>query len=272
MALVSVGSHSCTLLSVAWLATTWDGVRVWVPLNVSLLTLLMPMASRVADDVAGDVGLLELVLGRGHLDRLHDGRVDRTDDDGHEGPQPHSQDGQSPPPPADVDEEDHRGQERDPEEQRQRRKAGVHVGVPGTLHVAVLGQVEVVAGQDVPGRLDERHAGEEHRQVHLDLRGDAGRARLHPDPAVEVVAMTVKTATTTSVTKAQLTMKDRNGSLKTKNPTFFWNWGSTASNDPPLVKRRKLRHCPSAPVRGDEGDHHRHDAPYEDGTRRPTRC
>ena len=60
--------------------------------------------------------------------------------------------------------------------------------------------------------------------------------------------MTVKIATTTSVTKAQLTMKDRNGSLKTKNPTFFWNWGSTASNDPPLVKRRKLRHCPSAPV------------------------
>ena len=48
----------------------------------------------------------------------------------------------------------------------------------------------------------------------------------------------MKIATTTKVTKDQLTMKDKNGSLKTKKPTFLWNWGSVASNDPPLVKSR----------------------------------
>ncbi len=50
--------------------------------------------------------------------------------------------------------------------------------------------------------------------------------------------MIVKTATTTSVTKAQETMKDKKGSLNTKKPTFLWNCGSVASNDPPLVKSR----------------------------------
>ena len=60
--------------------------------------------------------------------------------------------------------------------------------------------------------------------------------------------MTVKIAITTRETKAQLTRKDRNGSLKTKKPTFLWNWGSAGpANDPPLLKSRKLRHCPMAP-------------------------
>ena len=42
--------------------------------------------------------------------------------------------------------------------------------------------------------------------------------------------MTVKIAITTSETKAQLTMKERNGSLKTKKPTFLWNCGSCGSD------------------------------------------
>ena len=50
--------------------------------------------------------------------------------------------------------------------------------------------------------------------------------------------MSVKTPMTTSVTNAQLTMKDRNGSLKTKKPTFLWNCGSVASKEPPLVNSR----------------------------------
>jgi hypothetical protein len=49
------------------------------------------------------------------------------------------------------------------------------------------GEVEVVAGQEVPEHLDQGDAGQEHGKMGLHLGGHAGRARLHPDATVQVV-------------------------------------------------------------------------------------
>ena len=61
------------------------------------------------------------------------------------------------------------------------------VGVARSLDVSVRREVEVVAGQLVAERLDQRHAGQQHRDVDLDLGRHRRNALLDPDAAVQVV-------------------------------------------------------------------------------------
>ena len=169
------------------LATTSDGVRVCLALKDDCCHVVDADGGTGGGDVAGDIRLLQLVLGRVDLDRLDDGRVDGPHDDGHEGPESDAEDRQGPAAPTDVDEEDDGGQERDPDEQGESRHPGVDVGVGRPLDVAVLGEVEVVTGEVVAEGLDQGHAGQEDRDVDLHLGGHARRARLDPDAAVQVV-------------------------------------------------------------------------------------
>ena len=57
----------------------------------------------------------------------------------HEGPDADGQHRQGPALPPDVEEQDGGGEDRHADQQRLGREPGVHVGVAGAVHVAVLG-------------------------------------------------------------------------------------------------------------------------------------
>ena len=63
----------------------------------------------------------------------------------------------------------------------------VHVGIPGSVDVAVLGVHQRPALQDVSDRLVEGDQSQQHRDVCFHGRSHAGYAALGLDPAVEVV-------------------------------------------------------------------------------------
>ena len=175
------------LLSVAANAATCAAVTLVVAAKALDLHVVEVIRGPGGRDVALYVGRFERGLGRGHLERLEEGRVDHTDHEGHEGPDAHGEDGQRPSLAPDVEEQDGGGEDRDDDEQGLRRQAGVHVGVPGAVDIAVVRVHQTPPLQDVAGRLGQRDERQEHREVGLDRRAHAGDAPLGQDPAVEVV-------------------------------------------------------------------------------------
>ena len=84
-------------------------------------------------DVAGDVGQLLGRLGRLDLEPLDERGIRRARDDRDERPQPDRDDGENPAPPADVDDQQHGGAERDEDQQVDRRELCLGVGVSRTV-------------------------------------------------------------------------------------------------------------------------------------------
>ena len=138
-------------------------------------------------DVPRDVRALAAGLGWLHLEPLHEGRVGGAGDDGDEHPQADRDDGQPPPPLPHVDDEEHRGEQRDDGQQLERGELGLDVGVGRALDRPPGRRGELVAGQPVPDRLQQGQHGQEHRDVQLDLGADPAVLDLEADPAVQVV-------------------------------------------------------------------------------------
>ena len=149
--------------------------------------VVQPVGGAGGRDVALDVRRLERALGRRHLQRLQQRRVDDADDQRHEGPDPDGEHRQRPALAADVEEEDARREDRDVDQQQLGRQPGVHVGVAGAVDVAVLRVDERPALQHVAGRLVQRDERQQHRDVGLHGRSHPRQAPLGLDPAVEVV-------------------------------------------------------------------------------------
>ena len=249
------------------MAWTWAGVSVWVPAKRRPPDVVDADGGSGGRDVAGDVGLLEGVLRRRDLHGLDDGRVDGTHHHGHERPQPHSEHGKGPAAPADVDEQDHRGEQRDPDEQLQGGQAGVDVGVARSLHVAVLGQVEVVARQDVPDRLHQCHAGQDHRDVRLDLRSHAGCPRLHPDPAVEVVGDDREDRDHDERDEGPTHHERQEGKLEDEEADVLVELRISGVERPAVGEEQVVAPLPEGAGGRDQRDHHGHDGADEHGTR-----
>lgn len=129
-------------------------------------------------DVAGDIGTLEAALRRVHLEGLQRSRVDHPDDQCHHRPHPHRQNRQCPAALANVHEKNDRGEQRDPEQQLQRRKPRVDVGVTSAVHISIARHVELVALQQVPKGLDHGDQSEQHGQMNLDSRAHSGSRAL----------------------------------------------------------------------------------------------
>ncbi len=138
-------------------------------------------------DVAGDVLLLVRELVGLHLEVLHGRGIDRADDQRDEAPQADGDHREHPSAPADVPDEQQRGHDRDEDQEVQRGELRVHVGVPGAVDRPAVREVQLVATEVVLGRLDQRHHGDDHREVRLHLGRHALQRALEPDPAVEVV-------------------------------------------------------------------------------------
>ena len=165
----------------------WLGVMVVCAGNDVHLHVVQVVGVPGGRDVALDVGRLERALRRRHLERLQQGRVDDPDHERHEGPDPDGQHRQRPALAADVEEQDPRREDRHVDEQQLGGQAGVHVGVAGAVHVAVLRVDQRPALQDVARRLVQRDEGQQDRDVGLDRRPHPRQSPLRLDPAVEVV-------------------------------------------------------------------------------------
>ena len=138
-------------------------------------------------DVAHDVRLFLGELVRLHLELLDHRGIDRSHDDRDESPQADRDDREHPTPPPDVHDEQARGRDRDDDEEPERREMRVDVGVGGAVDEAVLRLRERELRQVVLVRLGQGHEAEQHREVHLDLRGHPLERALQPDPTVQVV-------------------------------------------------------------------------------------
>ena len=143
------------------------------------------LSSRV--DITSDVGGLEGALGRRDLEGLQEGRVQHPDHERDEGPESDGDGRKGPAPHSHVRQQNHRGGERQHDEDRERGHPRVNVGVARALHVRVGRGHEVPAGDDVPGGLKEGDEGPEHTQVSLHSRGDRDASRPSPNAAVQEV-------------------------------------------------------------------------------------
>ena len=151
------------------------------------LDVVEPHGQARRGDVVLDVLPLAGGLGGLHPQALDDERVDAAHHDRHEGPESHRQRGQHPALEADVHEQQHERQHGDQDEQPVHRQPGVQVGVRGPVHDTRRGRGQLVAAQEVVGRLDERQRPQQHREMRLHLGGDALALLLEADPAVDVV-------------------------------------------------------------------------------------
>ena len=88
---------------------------------------------------------------------------------------------------ADVEQQDACREDRDVDQERLGRQPGVHVGVAGTVDVAVLRVDHGPALQDIAGGLVQRDQCEQHGDVRLDGRPHPRQAALGLNPPVEVV-------------------------------------------------------------------------------------
>ena len=138
-------------------------------------------------DVPLDIGAFLGGLGGLDPELLHRGRVGGADDHRDEGPHAHRDDGEDPPPAEDVDQEQGAGEEADEDQQVQGRELGLDVGVAGAVDHPPAGVDELVALEEVAGRLEQGERRQQHRQVGLDLRRHLLHGGLEADPAVEVV-------------------------------------------------------------------------------------
>ena len=138
-------------------------------------------------DVALDVGPFLGGLGGLHPELLHRGRVGGADDHRDEGPHADRDHGQHPAPAQDVDQEQGAREQADQHQQVEGRELGLDVGVAGPVDHAPAGVHQLVALEEVAGRLQQGQHRQQHRQVGLDLGRHLLHRRLEADAAVEVV-------------------------------------------------------------------------------------
>ena len=137
--------------------------------------------------VALHESLLTAGLRRLHLETLDYQRVDVLHHDGHERPQPHSDDGQHPALAPDVVDEQSGSQHSDDHQQIQHGQPRILVGVAHPVHHSVGRSHEVVAIQEIPSSPHQSQHSQNHRQMRLHRRRHPLPLRLEAYAAVDVV-------------------------------------------------------------------------------------
>ena len=139
-----------------------------------------------------DVACCEILFAGGlvgvDLKPLHERRVDATHHNRHERPEPDSEYRKGPAPSPQVDDQQHDCTQRDGDQQVQRWKLGIDVGVERPVEYTAGGRRQLISGQPVVQCLDDGQNRQNRREMHFhDRFGPFAPDHADADRSVEVV-------------------------------------------------------------------------------------